>query len=412
MQRLLCFCAAAVSAAVSSPAQTFQTIFTLGEYEGVQPTGTLAIDQEGVIYGTTYGGAGIAPAGSVFKLTRGAGQGEGSWLPSTIYIFKGGEDADNPVSGLVAGKNGALYGSTINGGIVGAGAIYRLVKGTEGWTENVIYSFVEQYGSEPNSMIIAPDGTLFGTTEKACCIEQSGVVFALAPPLEAGDGWGETFLTDFPPNNVFSSVDPVGLVQAPNGVLYGATAYGGTYSGGSLFELTPPTSGTAWTLTELWSLGGGSDGVNPASAPVLDSAGALYGTTELGGAFNKGAVYKLSPPPTAGAPWTETLLYSFTGGADGSRPVGGVIFGKNGSLYGPASRGGTAGYGTLFELTPPAVTGSAWTETTVHTFNNGEDGGYPVAPLTAGPKGALYGTTNYTGHGPAEQGTVFELSLN
>lgn len=206
-------------------------------------------------------------------------------------------------------------------------------------------------------------------------------------------------LTDFPDS---LSAGPVGLVQGPNGVLYGATTGGGTYSLGSLFELTPPTTSGAWTLTELRSLGGGSDGVIPASAPVLDSAGALYGTTELGGTFDKGAVYKLSPPATAGAAWTETLLYSFTGGADGSRPVGGVVFGKNGSLYGPASRGGTAGYGTLFELTPPTAPGGAWTETTAHTFTNGADGGYPAAPLTAGPKGALYGTTSYTGHGPAQ----------
>ncbi len=88
------------------------------------------------------------------------------------------------------------------------------------------------------------------------------------------------------------------------------------------------------------------------------------------------------------------------------------MFGKNGSLYGPASRGGAAGYGTLFQLTPPATAGAAWTETTLHTFTNGTDGGYPTAPLTAGPKGALYGTTIYAGPGPAEQGTVFELSLN
>jgi uncharacterized repeat protein (TIGR03803 family) len=410
MQRLFIFCAAALITAVPSPAQTFQTIFTLGEYEGVQPTGALVIDQEGVIFGTTYGGSAIAPTGSVFKLTRGAGQGDG-WSLETIYIFKGGADAANPVSGLV-GKNGVLYGSTINGGEVGAGAIYQLVKGKEGWTESVIYSFVEQYGWEPNSVIVAPDGALFGTTIKACCIEQSGVVFSVTPPVETGDPWGETLITDFPPGNLYSSVDPVGLVQGPNGVLFGATASGGTYGLGSLFELTPPTSGTAWTLTELWSLGSGSDGVNPGSAPVLDSAGALYGTTERGGTFNKGAVYKVSPPAMAGAPWTETLLYSFTGSADGSRPVGGVVFGKNGSLYGVASRGGPAGYGTLFELTPPTVAGGAWTETTVHTFTNGADGGYPVAPLTAGPKGALYGSTTYTGQGPAGQGTVFKLTLN
>ncbi len=306
MKRLLVFCAASIIAAVSSPAQTFQTIFTLGEYESAQPTGRLAIDQEGVIYGTTYGAPGIAPTGSVFKLTS-AGPGGGGWALETIYIFRGGEDAANPISGLVAGKNGVLYGSTLNGGVVNDGAIYRLVKSSEGWTENVLYSFVEQFGWQPNSMIIAPDGTLFGTTVKACCIEQSGVVFSLAPPPEPGEPWGETLLTDFPPNNVFSSVNPVGLVQGPTGVLYGATAYGGTYGRGSLFQLTPPATGGTWTLTELWSLGNGSDGVEPGSAPVLDNAGALYGTTEMGGTFGMGAVYKLSPPMMAGASWTETV---------------------------------------------------------------------------------------------------------
>jgi uncharacterized repeat protein (TIGR03803 family) len=138
-------------------------------------------------------------------------------------------------------------------------------------------------------------------------------------------------------------------------------------------------------------------------------SGALYGTTFGGGAWGYGTVFELIPPPTAGGVWKEKALYSFTGqNGDGIGPYSGVIIGTDGALYGATSGGGTANYGTVFELRPNG--GGAWTETILHSFTgqNG-DGAYPEAGLIFGASGVLYGTTY--GGGTAGDGTVFRLTL-
>ncbi len=115
-------------------------------------------------------------------------------------------------------------------------------------------------------------------------------------------------------------------------------------------------------------------------------------------------MFKLSPPVEKGSRWTETVLYSFGGGTDGAVPVAGVAFDGAGNLYGTTSAGGTAGYGTIFQLTPP---GAAWTETKLHDFQNSDDGSVPYAGLIY-KKGNFYGAA--TQGGTAEGGTIFELT--
>jgi len=103
-----------------------------------------------------------------------------------------------------------------------------------------------------------------------------------------------------------------------------------------------------------------------------------------------------APGSTPGTPWTETVLYSFTGGKDGGDPAAGLVMGKNGALYGTTGylNFGPALYGTVFGLAPPASPNGAWTETVLHTFSDmGGDGIYPTASLVVGKNGAIYGTT-------------------
>jgi uncharacterized repeat protein (TIGR03803 family) len=159
----------------------------------------------------------------------------------------------------------------------------------------------------------------------------------------------------------------------------------------------------AQTETVLYNFTGGSDGGNPRSSLIFDAAGNLYGTTNGGGVFGAGTVFELSPNGSGG--WSETVLYSFTGGADGSNPYSNMIFDSVGNLYGTTYEGGANGLGVVFELSP---VGTSWTETVLYTFTGGTDGADPRSGVIMDLAGNLYGTT--CGTQPYYWGTVFELT--
>src|ERR1017187_3297435 len=133
----------------------------------------------------------------------------------------------------------------------------------------------------------------------------------------------------------------------------------------------------------------GIDGENPYAGLIFDAAGNLYGTTSDGGTSNSGTLFELTP--AAGGTWTEKVLHSFSGGADGTHPYAGLIFDAAGNLYGTTDLGGAYGYGTVFELTPGA--GGTWTEKVLHNFNNGTDGQISYGGLIFDAAGNLYGPT-------------------
>ncbi len=164
----------------------------------------------------------------------------------------------------------------------------------------------------------------------------------------------------------------------------------------------------------LHSFAGGGDGAFPYAGLISDASGALYGTTAYGsGAPGYGTVFKLTPSATPGGAWTESVLHSFAGGGDGAYPFAGLISDASGALYGTTLYGSGApgyGYGTVFKLTPPATAGGAWTESVLHSFAGGGDGAYPYAGLISDASGALYGTASQGGG--AGWGTVFELTVS
>jgi uncharacterized repeat protein (TIGR03803 family) len=175
----------------------------------------------------------------------------------------------------------------------------------------------------------------------------------------------------------------------------------------------------AQTVSVLYSFkGGADDGQQPVGGLVEDSAGNFYGATQEGGnsacSGRCGMVFQLSPPAKKGDAWTETILYSFTGGADGGSPNGGLVFDRFGNLYGTAASGGgsaldcPSGCGTIYELSPNGD--GPWTETTICSFStaDGYQGTTPIGSLTFDADDNLYGVTEFdtnTGHG-----TVFKLT--
>jgi len=197
---------------------------------------------------------------------------------------------------------------------------------------------------------------------------------------------------------------PGGLVIGPQGI-YGTLSSSGQYGG--IFLLTPPAAlGGQWTETTLYNFQGGADGNGPAGPLTIGSNGEIYGTTMYGGLSNAlcgygcGTVFQLTPPAAPAGAWTETVLYRFQGPPDAYNPVSGAVVGPDGSLFGTTEEGGSqtpppSGNGAVYQLTPPAAAGGAWTETVIHSFSqSGPAGCDPVAGLTLGANGVLYGSTD------------------
>jgi uncharacterized repeat protein (TIGR03803 family) len=204
------------------------------------------------------------------------------------------------------------------------------------------------------------------------------------------------------------------VIFGRDGSLYGTTSEGGGSGWGTVFKLNPPatfcrTVLCPWTETVLYRFTGGSDGAGPGPGDItFDQAGNLYGTTEGGGIYNCGGnpcgtVYKL----TKSTGWTESVLHSFAGPPDGDTPESGVIFDTAGKLYGTTAFGGNSKimFGTVYELSP---SGGGWRETILTTFS---DGGLdvPIGGLIIDPLGNLYGTGSQSDDGEC-CGGVFEFT--
>ena len=213
-------------------------------------------------------------------------------------------------------------------------------------------------GAVPSGgIVIGNGGVLYGTTEYGGSAGY-GTVFSLTPPQTAGGAWTESILHNF---SFADGTNPYGsLTIGTGGVLYGPAQYGGNANCavqgqaqgcGTIFSLTPPASpGGAWKQTVLHTFAGGpSDGLYPNSL-AFGSGGVLYGTTQSGGTADAGTLFSLTPPSSGGGSWTETVLYSFTGGSDGDDPTS-VVMGSGGVLYG-TTNGGISNYGTVFSFTP------------------------------------------------------------
>ena len=330
----------------------------------------------------------------------------------------------SPSSALVLDSAGNLYGTTATGGPNhslcngnGCGTAFELVPGPNGkWSEKLLHSFNGRDGMEPMAnLIFDAAGDLYGTTfaggdltcrdggGKGC-----GTVFELIPG--ANGKWAEKVLHRFGGKDGFTPT--ASLIFDTKGNLYGTTLGGGTYGGGTVFELTPNGSGQ-WTGSLLYSFSSGNGGFNPYAGVILDTQGNLYGTATSGGAYDLGTVFELTPG--SNGQWTETLLYSFgSSRKDGSVPYGGLIFDTAGNLYGTGFDGGTHGYGAVFEMTPG--TNGQWTETLLYSFGSiRNDGWLPMGNLVFDASGNLYGST-YAGGVQRSAcdtygcGTVFELS--
>jgi hypothetical protein len=371
---------------------TFHTIhqFSAAMGDGASPGSAFILDANGNLYGVApNGGNGC---GIVYELSPAK---SGKWKETILHKFDGsGKDGCNPSGRLIFDQAGDLFGGTFNGGggltnlfcNNGCGTTYKLHLANGKWTETVLHRFTGKGtdGQSPTGgLAFDKDGNLWGTTfiggvgKSSTCGDTNGAgfcgtVFELTP--NAKGTWTESTLYSFVDAstgwNSFS-----GLILDQAGDLVGTTENGGSALQGTVFKITPKAKGKV-TESLIHEFVGEADGAFPNSGLTLGAAGTLYGVVSQGGGNGGenickedsdescGIVYKLTPG--SDGTFTETILYTFKGGADGAGPADDVLaFDANGDVFGSASSGGDfnfnqtgcpgnlpGGCGVLFKVKP------------------------------------------------------------
>jgi uncharacterized repeat protein (TIGR03803 family) len=358
---------------------TFTTVASFGGYYN-DPKASLTLDAAGNLFGTTYYG-GDSGRGTAFEL-----YGTSHQTVTTLATFDGVTTGTNLVAGLTFDHAGNLYGTSQLGGTNNRGTVFEL-SGANHQTLTTLLNFNNTNGYYPSgSVYVDAAGNLFGTTQNGGASGQ-GTAFELSGPNHQTL---TTLATFTGPNGA----QPVGgLTADAAGNLYGTTQYGGS-DFGTVFELS---GSNHQTLTTLWKFSG-TDGYSPFGGVAADPGGNLFGTTLAEGPRGQGTVFKLSGTSHQ----TLTTLLSFNG-TNGGSPEGALLIDGAGKIFGTTMSGGTAGYGTVYELSGT----NDQTLTTLASFDT-TNGANPTAGLTADAFGNLYGTTDDAG--PNGDGTAFEIA--
>ncbi len=355
--------------------------------------GQVQEDSVGNLYGTTNSENG---RGTVYQLKQHRGQ----WRARTIHKFGGGSDGQNPYAGLTPDRDETtFYGTTRSGGYYGVGTVFSLVQSGRRWKQAVLHHFDESDGADPYALMNRDKATgiLYGTTNQGGT-NGCGVAFQLDPTTNAFED-----LHSFQGGADGCGPETQMRAGPKTGTLIGATVVGGAYNEGTLFQLTE--KGGSWSESVLYTFAGGKDGAIPLdiSGPGDDAATSFYGVAQSGGAYGAGVVFRLSKPHSK---WVYRVIYTFTGGNDGSSPVGLRLDQQTGLLYGTTASGGAYARGVVFKLTN---LGGYWSESVLHSFSFGSDGANPQSRPTIDPQtGVLYGTT--LNGGIHNGGTVYSVT--
>ena len=389
---LACLAALVLAGPAPAAAATFKSLYSFsGGADGTTPFGQLAMGKDGLLYGTTLEG-GVGGGGTVFRLDPATG------ILTTLYGFTGGADGFLPAAGVVIDGKGMVYGTTEEGGSFacpdrsGCGTVYKLDPSTQVLT--TLLSFPGGTGgSQPSGALLLYGGRLYGTTELGGYSSGqgdlgSGTLFEIDPKTRT-----LTTMHEFnQPGAADGAYPESSLMVGPDGRLYGSASGRGAHNSGTVFAIDPASD--AFGL--LHSFDYSVDGYSP-DCRVIFLSGQIIGTTRAGGPTQAadGTVFSLDP--NSGA---LTTLYAIAGKQDGLFPLGGVVRGPRGLVYGVTSQGGGSGAGTVYAVSPK--TGKF---TLLHDFD-GADGSQPSGELLLDGKNVLYGVTQGGGRG---HGTIYEI---
>lgn len=350
---------------------SFTTLYNFtGGADGGAPWAGLTQDSSGNLYGTAILG-GFIDGGYNYNCGV-VYQVNTAGTETVLYDFcPYGEYASgtNPLAPVTPGNAGNFYGTATHGGLIGYGTVFNL---DSAGNQTVLYSFIDQ-----------SDGCF---PSQAPVIDKAGNIYGSTSDFECSYGYGAIFKIDNAGNftvvHSFTRSDGAypqygRLTMDAGGNIYGVTEYGGAFNKGALYKLSK-----SGELTVLHSFKGGKDGCLPYGSVVRDGHGNLYGTTSYCGSKNDGTIWEVSEKGK------ETILHNFAGGTgDGCFPYGGVVRDSHDNLYGATYSCGAYGYyGTLYELNE---SGSL---ILLHSFNN-SDGAYPTGEVLLTASGTLAGTT-------------------
>jgi uncharacterized repeat protein (TIGR03803 family) len=330
---------------------------------GQSPLGSLTAGPGGDLFGVTSGARGEA-----FEFS-------GSTI-TPIASLNAAQQINTPQYGLVEDKLGDLFGiAQNNSGFGSSGGVYELPAGGNAVTQLASFNSPLDFG-----MTIDSGGNLYGLLENPNSPGTDEVI-ELASGTRLIDVLG----------NVTDSNGP--LLASAGGNLFGATSDGGSSDLGSIYEIANGTD----TVTTLASFNG-ADGSDPGGQLAIDSSGNVYGVTQSGGANGVGTIFEI-----ANGSNTITVLYSFTGQADGGNPDSGITMSSGGNLYGATATGGANGDGTIFEL--PAGSNAV---NLIYSFTYSDvNDSFPNFPLTVDSQGDVFGTM--AAGGAAGEGSVYEI---
>jgi uncharacterized repeat protein (TIGR03803 family) len=371
---------------LSASAETayYRTIASLG-VAGKKPYAGVVSGTDGALYGTTLSG-GSNNAGTVFRVNR-----NGSGYVTLHAFLTNGVDGQSP-GALTQASDGALYGMTSIGGANKAGTVYKLNADGSGYQLLHVFRSVANDGENPGAGLIeGRDGGLYGTAFFGGS-NGMGTLFRLS---KDGNSYGALYHFG---QALSDGANPdTAVVQGADGALYGTTFFGGgPDDAGTVFKVN--TNGSGYGVLRTFTKSGG-DGQNPDAALMQASNGALYGTTYSGGASNFGTIFTLG---TSGLGYN--ILHSFKSIAgDALSPLGALLEGRDGMLYGTTYSGGNAGAGAIFKLAKAGTDYSVWRS----FLPSGGDGQNPRGGLVLGSDVAFYGTT-WNG-GQMGVGTLFRI---
>jgi uncharacterized repeat protein (TIGR03803 family) len=349
---------------------------TTGHY----PLSRLIQGTDGALYGTAYEG-GSRGYGTVFKLNP-----DGSGF-TVLHNFDYSTTGAYPIGALIQGADRALYGTASFGGSGSPGTVFKLK--LDGTDFTVLHNFDYFTGAHPYSALMqGTDGAFYGTAFYGG--SGYGTIFKLN-----GDGSGFTVLYNL---DYFTGAHPYAeLIQSTDGALYGTAVYGGrsrAFGGsGTVFKLN--SDGSEFSV--LMDFDDPAAGARPYAGLIQGLDGKLYGLASAQGSGNSGTAFKLKPDGT-----DFTVLKNFDYSTTGAYPQAGLVQGTDGNLYGTTVEGGSSGYGTVFKLEPD---GTCFT--VLLNFDSSTTGAYAYGGLIQGTDGNLYGTTSEGGD--ANAGTVFRL---
>lgn len=328
--------------------------------------------------------------------------GQASSKFKVLHAFAGGTDGAEVQTPVVLDRQGNVFNTTTGGGEGGYGTVFMLAADSvPRWKETILHTFAfgDVNGYWPYGVVLDSAGNLYGAAGAGGTYE-GGTVFEMTP---GEDGWTFQVLYNFctQPECGDGSGPEAPLLYSKTGNLYGTAT--------DLFELVPGDGG--WSESVLYQfclLENCTDGVAPRSALIFDDKGNLYGTTTSGGDYiYDGAVYKLRHMPDGS--WKESVLHSFGGTHDGITPgLGSLAMDKEGNLYGTTVTG-RDNSGIVYRLTRQP--NGHWKEKILHKFQGGKGGWSPDGGVVLDAAGNLYGTTQ-NGGTRCDCGVIYELSPN